>query len=271
MKLPVLATVREAFAFLWTNRRFFLISFSPLAAVFLLLWLVGRLELPWSLILAGPLYVIGGIYTLVGAFVAWHRAYLVSADPLTLKTVLTWKRRHFRFILAYIYAGFCMIPVEIVGAVIVTAFSALTDGWSGRGGFAPSGFLLGPAGIIWTLTWIAAAWVFARISMLFPSTAIDEPLTVGQAWRATDGNGWRLFWIIAIVGIPTWAILAALEWEVLSPRTHTEWAGNFAIGLFGMLFWIFSAIVGLGVGITALSISYRRLTEGVTRGMPDAA
>ena len=48
---------------------------------------------------------------------------------------------------------------------------------------------------------IGAAWLFARICLLFPAIAVDGNSSLAEAWRLSRGNAWRLAVITSLMPI----------------------------------------------------------------------
>ncbi len=89
------------------------------------------------------------------------------------------------------------------------------------------------------------SYVFSRLSIIFPSIAIDEPLTLRAAWHTSAGNGWRLLIILAI-----FFYVQQIGWTLPLYESHASVL--VAVALFNIL-GIF--------GIVALSLSYAELRK----------
>jgi len=64
--------------------------------------------------------------------------------------------------------------------------------------------------IVFVLIGLALALIFVRWQLAFPAIAIDRPLGLGGAWRASRGQTLRLFWLFLLMVVPP----AALRWVV---------------------------------------------------------
>ena len=105
-----------------------------------------------------------------------------------------------------------------------------------------------------------ATFVYARYSMVFPSAALDQRMSQAESWEFTRGNGWRLVFIIDIlVALP----IAVIELPIESLQSRLFVGG----GIFESLIATFVstlmnqtiAFISIAVGVSVLSITYRRL------------
>jgi len=101
------------------------------------------------------------------------------------------------------------------------------------------------------LLYIPAMYIFARLSLVFPATAIDEKAGLGWSWVNTRRNGWRL---VVIVGMYPWLTnslisLLSREGATILEQTMT-----------GLLYY-----AGCAQGVFALSLSYKYIITGPDR------
>jgi hypothetical protein len=164
-----------------------------------LVWLLVPLAIQVAATALGEggllLSLIADLISLVGLSaiaVAWHRHVLLG-EPLRGPIAPVNGR-----VLKYLLFGLVVaIVAAIPGLVILTASSLI----SGSPGGALSTFAL-LAGAI------AAVLVFARLQLVFPGTAVGDPVAgLGGSWRLTQGNGVRLFVGILLSIVP---VLAAV-------------------------------------------------------------
>lgn len=92
---------------------------------------------------------------------------------------------------------------------------------------------------------IPALYVVARLSLVFPATAIDRPAGFKWAWRTSRGNGWRL---VVVVAVMPWLVshLVGLLYRETPSAPEVV-----AITLLGTALF--------AVEIAALSVAYREL------------
>ena len=104
---------------------------------------------------------------------------------------------------------------------------------------------------------VIGTYLFARLALVFPATAIDARTSLVKAWRQTRGNGWRM---VVIVGVLPWAFgyLAGLV------------TGDEPGIVIAVLVTVF-ATAFLAVEISALSLSYRELAKEPDAGGDPAA
>jgi hypothetical protein len=64
---------------------------------------------------------------------------------------------------------------------------------------------------IWTIiiyfSLIPGTYIFSRLSVLFPATAINQRNSIQWAWSITKGNGWKLFVLLGLLPLLSRIIL----------------------------------------------------------------
>jgi hypothetical protein len=186
--------------------------------------------------------------------VAWHRAFLVPGESVTIGSAYRWRKRQTQFLFAYLKLfGVIVGVVGVVGVVIGITTAAATS---------EASILIIQLGYA-----LAGGLIFSRLSMLFPATAVDRHMTLKEGWRFTRGNTWRLFGIGLMVAVPIALISVPFNILIGLLAVSTGVGGSLTGNLILTLMYHFLAFVGIAVGVTALSISYRRLTAG---GAPPA-
>jgi membrane-anchored glycerophosphoryl diester phosphodiesterase (GDPDase) len=94
---------------------------------------------------------------------------------------------------------------------------------------------------------ILALYVSARLSLVFPATAIDKRPDLKWSWNLTRNNGWRM---VVVVGVLPWVIgmIVGVLYRENATVLETIVLSTLGIALFA-------------VEIAALSLSYRELTK----------
>ena len=249
-RLPVLATARDAYAFVWRHRRrFFALAFPAIVVLSILTALVVRLP-TWAPS-AGDGAAVGNKFgwgDIVGTVaelalwvmfaVAWHRRYLVPAEATTVGAALRWQRRQNRFLLVALgISGVVFLGGALAGALAY---------------FGPGGTMIYPAS---ALAFLFALYVYARLALLFPAAAVDHHLGFTECFKLTRRNGWRLVAILALVVAPFWVALSVGVAATVALGT----VGGLTGTLIGTLFHQGLNFAGIAVGVSALSIAYREL------------
>ena len=282
MKLPILSVAKEAYAFVWHRKGAFWALAVPGVAVLALFyalfaWMIwfkaGKPEKLADYVFPGetgfdaadPLFlavwaasVIAYVAILVMYSVAWHRLYLLPGASSSPALAYRWHGRQTRFLLNYVklfVIGFILWFIAwFLLFNVTTAMDAFAGPTVGHGGFL---FIL----IVVVGLALAIGYTLARFSMIFPATAADAHMTVREGWRFARGNGWRMLWIIVVVGLPIgivgWFVDLAARVLGVATGAVTTLTGNLALALVQQ----FVAFVGLAVGVTALSASYARLRQ----------
>ena len=201
MKLPILPIVREAYGYVWAERRLFWALAIPAVIVLALIGAVsgvfGQAALTsghktsamiWALVYAMLQFAAVVMYS-----VAWHRAYLVPSDPMTPRGAYMWGGRQVRFLLAYFKLLAITIPFGIVVGILFSTLFASHQGTSAGG--APPHLTAGATWFAWGMA-VIGMWIYGRLAMMFPAAALDAPSTIATSWRMTKNNGFAMFWIV---------------------------------------------------------------------------
>lgn len=233
--LPVGKVLIGAFLLPWWSRRTFAraLVFPALAILALkAAWLLVGEQLPafarWLLV---PFY--GVLFTVFA--VRCHRLVLLGSDDGAPRSGFDWSLRETRFFLraAVLYGA-----AAIVYAAIVPLLSVLLNvmprlEW-------PEAFRYMPF-----VAWFAGTYVFARLCLVLPATALDRALPLGEAWRRSRGNGLRVMLVVA--GLP-WLLGWLVDFAYRRDATELEWLLVVAVGIVASVF-----------EVAAVSLCYREL------------
>jgi len=238
--LSVGKVVMGAFLVPWWNRRAFARALAvPLVslAVLTLSWYYANEFLPnfvkWLL------YVLYGLLFALFA-VTCHRLLLLGSESVATPLAPRWSWRESRFFAWMVLVSFiCMAAWFLfLNAISIPLFNV----------FKPSPGHSQPW-IEWLIeaTKIPVFYIFARLCLVFPATAIDNKPDLKWTWDLTRGNGWRL---VVVVGVLPWVIsgLVSLFYRENATVFETIILSVLGIALFA-------------VEIAALSLSYRELTK----------
>ena len=268
--IPVFGTVREAYAFLWHQRRDFVSLAAPVFVVFAILGtlLTGlfpeltsdidegvKPEVPGTFVLLILPMIVIWVAGWIMFAVAWHRKYLIPDDDVTVRAAYHWRRSHTCFLVAGIvvglWAGLTFILVFFPAILVAGPF--IRSLWPEA---PPEQWVFVMMGLgTWGIANVFAAYVAARYSMLLPSSAVDQGMSSAECWRFTRGNGWRLALISGLIAIAIFVITLALDvLHILLFDSEGFIADSVAV-VFDQLV----LFVGLALGISVLSIAYRRL------------
>ena len=147
--------------------------------------------------LSGLLFAAISVAVFIMFAVAWHRRYLVPDELTTVRAALRWGWRQTRFLLLTIAVGLIAALAYAVSLTVVSLIGGLLLGDQGQtaiGGLAFAALVIA-AGLL-------ALSIYGRLSMWFPSTAVDHRMSLRACWAFSRGNGWRLALIIVLVTIP---------------------------------------------------------------------
>ena len=275
-RVPVFKTVLGAYAFVWQARKDFaslaiplVVVLATLLALYIWLWppvfspvfpdtleeIEAAMAIRWSGSTLGSITVDLVNWAVYVVFaVAWHRRYLVPAEATTVGAALRWRWRQTRFlllsILVFLIAGL-IYGVGIIVALVLATFLVPNESQL-IVSYAIYGFLVVVAALL-------ALPVYGRLTMWFPSTAVDHRMSLRECWAFSRGNGWRLGVIFFLAAIP-FAIpvgLIALFW--LGIVFGSGPGGSLTMQFILALVQNGIGFIGTAAGVSALSIAYREL------------
>ena len=236
-KLPFLKIIIGALFFAWTNKAALLkaISIPTLILVAIWgIWLYSTDKLPsaftWMILLG---------YGLSFSFFAITCHRLILADGIERFKPFKAKPgyRELKF-LAWVIAIYAIKSIlERISMDI--ALNAGGSAFIEDGGGIPEWIKL--------ISSIPALYVFARLCLTFPATAIDRSSGLRWSWIRTRGNGWRIF---IIVGLFPWLIGMAI-WFMW--REEASILEQVVLTILGF--------IGLSIEIIALSFTYKDLAK----------
>jgi hypothetical protein len=242
VRLNVAKVVYGAFLFPWRQRRAFARALAiplVLLATLTLSWYVGTRHLqdpPKWFGLFLILYVAYGALFSVFA-VTCHRLVLLDTASVASRFVPRWSRRETRF-LFFLAAVSILCTVAVIAPYILVL--TLLGPW------------LGSSTESWP-SWVSLViivpvyYLFARLCLVFPATAIDRKVDLKWTWRLTRGNGWRLFVVVGVLPL------------LISKTTELFYRVNATV--FETVILTLLGIALFAVEIAALSLSYRELTK----------
>ena len=236
--------VQEALAIPWRRREDFAyalpVPLALLAGLMLAWYFAGELLRPlsgWALYL-GYCLVFAACFTLFA--VHCHRLVLL-APPRRLGALAlpAWSRRESRFL--FWLVTLWLAYMATVWAVLMLFASALSwsrelEAWFDQVQLAAK---------------VPALYVVARLSLVFPATAIDRVVDWKWAWRASRGNGWRLMVVVTVL---PWVVSQLVGFLYRDEPSAAEVVLITVLG---------TALFALE--IAALSIAYRELTKDEPR------
>ena len=283
-RLPVFKTVLGSYAFVWQARKDFVSLAIPLVVVLAIVGaLYGWLWPPvfattpeeieavmanrWGGAMLGMFILAVFNWAVYVVFaVAWHRRYLVPTEATTVGAALRWRRRQTRFllllILVFLIAGLIYAAGTIVAAVL-GIFLATDESQLST----------------WILIYIVlslvavllALPVYGRLTMWFPSTAVDHRMSLRECWAFSRGNGWRLGAITLLAALPAIVVVLLINLLWLGSALPVNLVGSLTMQFILALVQNGISFIGTAAGVSALSIAYRELMAAGRAAPPPAA
>ncbi len=166
--------------------------------------------------------------------VTCHRLVLLPSRPVRGIQSPRWSARESRFLFWVVTLWILYLVVWWL-AMLVTA-----NLWPQQ---AVEGWLK----VIESVASVPALYLIARLSLVFPATAIDRPAGLRWAWRTSRGNGWRL---VVVVTVLPWLVSHLVGLLYREQATAAEIVALTVLG---------TALFALE--IAALSVAYRELVR----------
>jgi hypothetical protein len=236
-RLAMDRVVVEAFRLPWTNRRVFARALGLPALAMVLVyagywWFYEHLD-------GGMRFVVFAADKLLWIVfaVCCHRVVLLAL-PRGERVRPGWGRRE------TVFAGFALLLLATGWLVAMPIMTVLVNAGALYSFFLPRGH-----GDLFWATWgmyTIAAYIWARLSPVFPATAIDAHTSVTGAWSLTRNNGLRM--MVLVFALPA-------GMNVLTDLLSREDATFVEALMLRLLL-----AVALAVEVTALSVAYRELT-----------
>ena len=281
--LPIFSTVRDAYSFVWAERRHvWSLLLPPVVIIAIFNALLG-----WSaftgdesvqrttedvttvyseafLQAPGWVQILVAFSTLlyVGAFclysVAWHRRYLVPAEAPSVGAAYRWQPRQSGFLWAYFRLILVVLPAVVVWFAIGLPLTGLLVLGSSLGLFALVALIV--------FAWLLLGTLYARLAILLPAASVEHQMTLKEGWAMTDGNGWRMMTIITCVTVPVWLVIGVFNLILAiggaDSLLQSTLTGSLVVALIDQTI----GFVGVAVGVSALSIVYAKLSQtgGIT-------
>lgn len=176
--------------------------------------------------------------TSIMAMVNFHRVFLLDESTISQTRPLRFSGRELRFLGWWIVVGTCALIISILIAMfaipLLVSFQISTDN---------SPILMS---VIELISMFPVCYVIARLSLLFPATALDRRPDLGWAWATSKGNSIRLTFLVGIIPLVTSEIL-----DLIPPFESIFYS------VFIGIIWSLVVVVEIGL----LSLSYRWFVE----------
>lgn len=185
VKLPVMAILAGGFAVPWSNKSRFI---QALILTFSILVAVDHIAVLYVESLGMKVFFLYAINAIVyvGFAVTCHRLVLLGDSSVAKYGILGWSGREFRFL------GWCIKIGIVVGLIffLIGIISAMVSSY-----YIP---IIQPMMVIMMIPII---YFSSRIILLFPATAVDKKYNLKWAYQLTDGNGFRMVVVVALIPI----------------------------------------------------------------------
>ena len=287
-KLPVWQTIKDGYSFIWAERRAWLdYALGPILVIAALLvgiftilgpsfitdpetleLSIGRGEIA-QIGAALAIFLVVNLIVYVSFAVAWHRRFLIDSTMTSPRELLTWRKRHWIFLLRLILVALISMIVAAIIGFLISLPTGIVVAIAGAG-TASAEFGIG-AVIVFFFNWLATIILtyvlLAGLLLSFPAAAIeDDEVGFGAGWRMAKGNRWRMFAIVLVgAAIPTFVltVIAALIIEGIALGFEVAVGASITVQFVSELFGQAITFLGIAIGVSMLSIMYRRMRDNV--------
>ena len=190
-KIPFWRTIFQSFRFVFINlHRVVTIGWLPFIIIAVgsyvaIANMVGYAT--FSATITIPVQILSWLAYAVFA-VCWHRFVILGEQRIGAAGLLTWRN--------VIFFGYFAVLVALPVVAMTRSNQYIIFATQQN---SPTMWVL----IAYVLSFVAVIvyFILFRFYLLFPATAIDRPLKLGEAWRRMRGNTWRLIGATFLVAI----------------------------------------------------------------------
>jgi hypothetical protein len=232
-RLAVAKVLTEAFRYPWAHRVAFIKALAVPAAAIMAIQIGSWLaETQLTQAMTWAVWAASALLWILFA-ITCHRLVLLELRGSELAWIPGWGWRESLFLgwlvlLTLLILAIVWVAVTVVGTIVGTISQLFFE------------VTVNP------LAKVIGAYLFARLALVFPATAIGARTSLLKAWRQTRGNGWRM---VVIVGVIPWAFSYGISFVFGDEPGVAKAVLLTALG---------TAL--LAVEISALSLSYRDLS-----------
>ncbi len=255
-KLPVWATIREAFGFAWGYRRVlwgwiilgaFLTGFGDLVAVYELMDKDdGLMALFFNSI--DFLAQISSLFVLALLAVYCHRIFLISPREVLNKFPFFTRRelKYFEWMFR-IGSSLCLVLLIFPGIILAAIFWYPISDMFAEGSWEKTfiGWALVYGGFL-----LPFWYLFGRGILVFPTIALDQTPSPAWSWEKTKRNAWRIFVLVGFIPLTVGNLGDLLLFLGLS-----------GFPLFSAFLTPFVLFLFTPVEVAVISIAFRELTN----------
>jgi hypothetical protein len=288
-KLPVWNTIGDSYRFIWAERGAWLnyilgpvIILSVLSPVLPLLGFnpihsSGQDGIPVAAP-KGPIFaglfvaILLTIVIYISFVIAWHRRYLVGPENTSARELLTWGRRHWVFVGRIIQLiAFTILVYLVIGLVIGLPLGLLVGfPTGGQPDGAAISKMIGFMVFGWVIMLLVSVWLMGTW-LMFPAAAVeDRGIGIRKSMALARGNRWRMVAVFLIGSfLPVFLIQIVLAgitvglFSVLIISSTGAPELPFSVELLMNIISGAIYFLGVAIGVSLLSLMYRRLRDNV--------
>lgn len=188
--------------------------------------------------------IIAIFMTVTLAVIACHRIFILGESSMKGFKLISWTPREWRFIAWWIVIGLIASVVFLPIQVLLLSTLAQADGEMNV-----------TTAVALYIGQIPAMYVFSRLALVLPATAVDKRPNLRWAWTVSKGNGLRLLVIIGLIPLMT-----DLIFQILAAARNLAISGSTVYSVISMVIGLYIVVVEIAL----LSLSYKALRKNET-------
>ena len=268
-KIPVVATVLDAFQDVWTHRGAALritaawgglLAIAGLVSFAMIVGAQSTLDMsPWVNLVAVRLPWLLYFLLLLSVAVGWHRRVLLNEEPS--RVYLRFDRTVWRYIGASLWMG---LAIGLVSAVFLVPAFLLIGPILGTdpSQWTASGIAL--AAVIGVVAYIPALVCALRMAIALPARAVGDRMKLREALALTKGNTWRILAASLLISVPLIVVQAVMNlllgFQLRMPGGELNWWS--ITSFLALMALALAALIALTlVSVGYLSLVYRFFAE----------
>lgn len=233
-RLPIKTVVREALQIVWCKRaRLFQALISTGLVLVALDMRPSYLSVEdWRL---DTLLAVANIVVFTLFAITCHRIVLLDQAETPKYGIRSWSQRETRFLGWTVVGYFFFSLISMALAMFAGIAAAIIPADE-----APP--------TLWYLFLFPGSYVFARLAVLLPATAIDERHDMKWAWETTSNNGWRL---VVVVALLPWLLASAFDFLTIGESLLLEF----------ILHTVAYALMAIEIAVLSVSFQFLAPTD----------
>ncbi|MEQ9813086.1 MAG: hypothetical protein RLO50_09910 [Azospirillaceae bacterium] len=191
--------------------------------------------------------------------VRWHRHSLLGESDFGFLDIAPRQRDWAYFgysILVGLVLGVAAFVLSFVASMVLGLFNLRGDFMMQMSSRGEQAFFLSAGGLLMlAIIGLPCLYLFARWCLVFPGRAIGMPMTLTHSWLVTQGQGWRIAFLILAMVLPVQLLASLVPGLIPFAATGFVWTTQLIASVVVNLF----LLITIALGQSALSHTYAHL------------